>query len=995
MNIETDLQEAIEHHANQRFEAAALAYRAVLAAAPRHPDANHYLGLLMVQTQGVASGVPFLVSAVEAAPEREEFRAVCVEALTLEGRHDDARSLREGGAPKPSVDADVAANVAVDADAGVDPRPRPESAPAGAPASATASASAPAEADAALEALAREFEATIDTLHAQALHDNAETLALEMVKLLPDHGFGWKTLAHAQLRRGRLDAALAPLEHAVARLPDDAELAFHLAAARAMRDGIAEENAGNFAAAGRHYAQVLAAHPAFPPAHHRLGFCGVMLGQPEGAIPHLEKALGGDPMNLQYWTHYIDALLHANQLDAAWIAMGMAQERGLEGDVAEGLINIMTQLGLTAGARLHRVQPSAPQAAAAPVAQQAAKNAPTPRLLHSLSDAMEPERAYIDELIARFNRGEIAEVAEAARALVERFPAHGFGWKALAVALHRLGQYEESDRRAARALEIMPGDTDLLQIVIAMRAAKGSFDDAEAMAREVIAKHPDHVEGHRLLGAVLMSQGRLDESLAAAQRAVDLASNAWLPNNTLAVTLMKLGRLDEAAAYFRRASDLNPADDMSHSNLAFCLTHIDHITPEALYAEHRRFAEKFEAPLKPHWAPHANTRDPERQLRVGFISGDFCHHAVASFFEPMLAPLSRDPGLTLYAYSNTTIDDSVTRRLRDGFAHWRDVVGTSNDALAEQIRADGIDILIDLSGHTAQNRLLAIARKPAPVQACAIGYPGTTGLDAVDYFLADRFWVPSDKFRNQFSEQIVYLPTMAPFEADRLCPPVNHLPALHNGYVTFGSFNRLDKINEDVIELWSRLLHEVPGSRMLIAAMPKGSAGPDQVAQWFARHGIGRERLDFKPRAGIAVYLQQHHRVDICLDTFPFSGLTTALHSLWMGVPTLTLPGRTVPGRSGLTAMSHVGLESFIATDRDDFVRRGVAFASDIPALAELRLGMRERCRRSPMFRPELAAASLSLALRGMWRRWCEGLPPESFTVSGTDDQSAPFGTDE
>jgi predicted O-linked N-acetylglucosamine transferase (SPINDLY family) len=251
----------------------------------------------------------------------------------------------------------------------------------------------------------------------------------------------------------------------------------------------------------------------------------------------------------------------------------------------------------------------------------------------------------------------------------------------------------------------------------------------------------------------------------------------------------------------------------------------------------------------------------------------------------------------------------------------------------------------------------------------------------VDYFLADRFWVPSEQFRNQFTEKIVYLPAVAPFLADPMNPPVNLLPAMHKGYVTFGSFNRVDKLRREVIALWSELLHAVPNSRLIIGGMP-GDGSRGQFAEWFAKDGIAPERVEYRLRSSVPVYLQHHHHVDICLDSFPYSGLTTGLHSLWMGVPTITLPGQTVPGRSGLTAMSHVGLESFIAADKKDYVRRAVAVAADLPALAALRAGMRARCEQSAMFQPRVIAAGATRAFRIMWQRWCEGLPAESFDVS-------------
>jgi predicted O-linked N-acetylglucosamine transferase (SPINDLY family) len=368
-------------------------------------------------------------------------------------------------------------------------------------------------------------------------------------------------------------------------------------------------------------------------------------------------------------------------------------------------------------------------------------------------------------------------------------------------------------------------------------------------------------------------------------------------------------------------------------------------------------------------------------LRIGFVSPDLCNHAVASFIEPVLAHLSRYPQLSLHAYYNNIIEDAVTQRLRGYLAHWHPISGISDTALAQKIRADGIDILIDLSGHTGKNRLLTFARKPAPVQASWMGYPGTTGLNAVDYYLADRFFLPPGKFSSQFTEKIVRLPANAPFLPSIEASSVNDLPALSNGHVTFGSFNRPSKINRSVIALWSQLLRALPNSRMLLGGMPEEDKYGTLI-EWFVEEGIAPDRLDFHIRSDMQCYLALHHQVDICLDTFPYNGATTTLHALWMGVPTLTLAGHTTASRQGAATLGHVGLEAFVAHDAEDFVQKGISWTSDLAELSNIRTGLRERFAKSAMNQPALIAAGLQRALRIMWQRWCEGLPPALIDAS-------------
>jgi protein O-GlcNAc transferase len=288
--------------------------------------------------------------------------------------------------------------------------------------------------------------------------------------------------------------------------------------------------------------------------------------------------------------------------------------------------------------------------------------------------------------------------------------------------------------------------------------------------------------------------------------------------------------------------------------------------------------------------------------------------------------------------------------------------------------------LIDLSGHTAKHRLLTFARKPAPVQASWIGYPGTTGLHAMDYYLSDRFMFPDVGFDSQLTEKIVKLPASVPFLPSKDAPPVNALPALSNGYMTFGSFNRSNKISRPVIALWAQLLRALPDSRMLLGAMSQDGQYQTLI-DWFAQEGIVRERLDFHARSSMERYLGLHHQIDICLDTFPYNGGTTTFHALWMGVPTLTLAGQTIASRSGASILGHVNLEAFTAHDVADFKKKGLYWADHPGELSIIRTGLRERFTKSASGQPAVIAAGLERALRIMWQRWCAGLPAASFEV--------------
>jgi predicted O-linked N-acetylglucosamine transferase (SPINDLY family) len=487
-------------------------------------------------------------------------------------------------------------------------------------------------------------------------------------------------------------------------------------------------------------------------------------------------------------------------------------------------------------------------------------------------------------------------------------------------------------------------------------------------------------KAHNNLGNVLLAQGRYAQAEQCFHRALSLKPAYPEAYNNLAITLKEQGRWEEAKVCYRKLLTLMPDWAAAHSNLLFCLSHDLQTESGQLYAEHLAFGKRFEPPLRSAWEGHANSRDPARRLQIGFVSGDFHDHAVANFQAPLFEQLARKTGLSLHAYSTHTRDDAVTRRLRGYFSHWHAVAQLTEAQLAEQIRADGIDVLIDLSGHTAHNRLLTFARKPAPIQASWLGYLGTSGLQAMDYYLCDRFWLPPGELDWQLTEKPVFLPNAVVFEPSAEAPPINTLPALANNHVTFGSFNRTNKLNPSVIALWSMLLRSIPSARMVLGAVP-----PDEqtaLAQHFSQEGIAPRRLVFHPRAALPDYLALHHQVDICLDTYPYGGGATTAHAAWMGVPTLCLAGDTPPSRFSATEMHHLGLDAFIATSIEDFVAKGRYWAEHLSTLASIRSELRTRFAASPLGQATPFASSFESALRSMWQRWCDHLPPATLTIS-------------
>ncbi|MGZ5076723.1 MAG: tetratricopeptide repeat protein [Methylobacter sp.] len=570
--------------------------------------------------------------------------------------------------------------------------------------------------------------------------------------------------------------------------------------------------------------------------------------------------------------------------------------------------------------------------------------------------------------------------------VLELKPDFAEAYNNLGNALQDRGQLDDAAACYRRALELRQDYADAYRNLGNTLLKLGLPDQAMACYQQALTLNPGLADAHNNIGNILQERGQLEQALACYRRALTIKPDFSEAHSNQGNILFGQGCLSEAEVSYRQALAINPGLAEAYSNLLFCFSHNQDLTPAALLAEHRRFGEQFETPLRPSWPEHSNSREPERGLQIGFVSGDLRAHAVANFIEPVLAHLSAYPQLVLHGYYNHTIEDEVTRRLRSYLPHWHPVAGLTSEALAEQIRADRIDILIDLSGHTAKNRLPTFARKPAPVQVSWMGYPGTTGLGGMDYFLADRFLLPSGQFDEQFTEKIVRLPASAPYQPDSSAPPVNALPALTNSYITFGSFNRQSKLTRPTVGLWSQLLRALPDSRMVLGGMSEeGQYG--ELISWFEQEGISRERLSFYTRCNIADYLGLHQHVDICLDTFPYNGGTTTLNALWMGVPTLTLAGWAVPSRQGATALGHVGLDAFVARDQADFVRKGLSWSGDPAALSRIRAQLRERIRQSAIGQPELVAKSLECALRAMWQRWCAGLPAEAFEVNWQDNE--------
>jgi predicted O-linked N-acetylglucosamine transferase (SPINDLY family) len=484
-------------------------------------------------------------------------------------------------------------------------------------------------------------------------------------------------------------------------------------------------------------------------------------------------------------------------------------------------------------------------------------------------------------------------------------------------------------------------------------------DDAIHCYRQALSMRPAMWQAAGNLGVLLEQQGLMAESLQSYQAAVHYSADT--PGAAAAQTnfLFAVANWQKQLFTLLRAGNLDPA---------------------LITAEHRRLARLIEADSSTPGATHANEVDPQRQLRVGYVSPDLRKHSVAHFIEPVLA--HHDAAVVdVHCYYNGPPGDQVTDRIRGLSAHWVECASWTDQQLVERIRADAIDILVDLAGHTQGNRFLTFALKPAPVQIAYLGYPSSTELVAMDYRLTDEQAEPAGAPCDSPDRPVALSPRMLvyrpPFGPNGLLGdaevPVATAPCLERGFVTFGCCIELSKLSGQTITTWARLLAEVSGSVLLLKA--RGLEDPQQQQEWrarFARYGVAAERLRLMGRDEIELdHLHRYRDVDITLDTYPYNGVTTTCESLWMGVPVISMAGSAVASRMGLSILSAIGERRCIARDADEYVSKAVALAADPIRLNELRQGLRARLEASPLMDAPALTCSIEGAYRDAWRAWC------------------------
>ncbi|MGA3067057.1 MAG: tetratricopeptide repeat protein [Tepidisphaeraceae bacterium] len=562
-------------------------------------------------------------------------------------------------------------------------------------------------------------------------------------------------------------------------------------------------------------------------------------------------------------------------------------------------------------------------------------------------------------------------IAMARKSIVLK-PDYGEGYDSLGRALRLTGRLDQAVAAYRQGIAAEP--KFVLNYVHLGEAlyAKGQLHEAMAAYRQALVVRPDCAEALFGLGVAHKAVWETDQAIAAYEKAIALRPNYNDALMNLANAQLLVGRIDEACDNFRRCMEIAPNDAYAHSNLILALHYSHGRDPAQIARELASWNQRFAEPLRKFIRPHENDPSPDRRLRIGYLSPDFRDHPVGRFVQPLLANHDHQQ-FEIFCYSGAKDLDSTTDRIRQSADVWKNVRDLSDAEIAETIRHDRIDILVDLSLHTKEHRLKVFAQKPAPIQVSYLGYCGSSGLSTMDYRFTDRYFDPPGADQSGYTEKSYTLPrTYWVYEPVTRTPEVAPLPAPAAGFVTFGCFNNYCKVSPATWDAWTRILLTVPNSRLMVYA--ERGRHRDAALKKIAAAGVDPARVTFVDNLPLRLYFPRYHAVDIALDPFPFCGGTTTCDTLLMGVPVVTLRGKTAVGRAGVSILSNLGLPELIADTVDQYVQIAADLAGDLPKLAELRKNLRTRMQSSPLMDAPAFARDIEAAYCQIWRDYCK--PP-------------------
>ncbi|MFC1513042.1 tetratricopeptide repeat protein [Thermodesulfobacteriota bacterium] len=525
----------------------------------------------------------------------------------------------------------------------------------------------------------------------------------------------------------------------------------------------------------------------------------------------------------------------------------------------------------------------------------------------------------------------------------------------------------------------------------------GEFETAIEYYRQGLRLIPDSKANLINLGVIYKITHRLTMATETYKKALQLDPSDIIPYCNIGSVLIAQGELEEALKYLHKALKIDSTHEMVNQNHLMALNYPHRLSAEEIFAKHREWGQQIEQRLKEKRTTlHRNPIDHNRRLRIGYVSADFGEHAVANFIEPILASHNRK-NFEIFCYANVEYPDKRTARLRKSTEHWRDIYESDDEKVAAIILADSVDILVDLSGHTAKNRLSLFARKPAPIQVTYLGYPNTTGLTTMDYRFTDSYADPAGTTEHRHTETLLRLPqSFLCYGPPSETLPINEPPVLHNGYITFASFNNRPKVTDTVIACWAQILHKVANSRLLLKSMAfRDEPTRTRLVEKFAGHGIEPNRLDIRePVPRQAGHMQLYNQADIALDTFPYNGTTTTFEALWMGVPVITLAGETHVSRVSTSILNQIDGQDCIANNQEEYIKLAATLAGNTERLTTLRKELRQRLRDSPACNSRQFTQNLENAYRTMAENWNQKIAqstqsPENATNNSQANQDA------
>jgi len=779
------------------------------------------------------------------------------------------------------------------------------------------------------------FDLALRHHHAGRLHE-AEQLYRQILDRQPDHAGALHYLGVSAHQQRQNETAISLIRRAIALGPHQPEPHNNL--------GLALKETGQVDAAIASYRQAIALRPNYPGALYNLGIALQSEGQLDDAIAAYRQAIVLQANYVEALVNLGSALSEKGQKEEAIAILRKAIALGPR--YAQAYCNLGNVLK-DAGQRDEAIRVFGEAIALEPNLPEAHNN-----LGNVLRD-----NAQMDQAIPAYRRA------------IAIKPDFAVAYYNLANALRINGLADEAITTYRQAIALRPDYAAAHNNLGDVLRSKGKFDEAIAMSQRAIALKPTDANAHFNMGNALRDNGQFDEAIVAYRQAIALRPDHADAHNNLGHVFKDRGQLDDAIAAYRKAVANAPGDPEVQSNLVYALYFHPAYTVRSIAEETHRWNQQHAESLSKFIEVHTNDRSPNRRLRVGYVSPDFRDHVVGRNLLQLLLHHDRSQ-FDITCYAHVLKPDAMTEQLHRQTDRWRDIVGLSDAQGVQQICEDQIDILIDLTLHMANNRLLIFAQKPAPVQVTYLAYAGSSGMSAMDYRLSDPHLDPPGTDLSVYTEKTIRLPRTYWCYQPGPAPAPATAPVRQNAFVTFGCLNNFAKVSSRALDEWAKILAAVPNSRMILHALPGEHA--QGIARRLEQAGVASRRMQFIGRQPWSAYVQTYSKIDIALDPFPYAGGITTLDGLWMGVPVVTLSGDTAVGRGGRSILSNLGLPELIAYDHEQYVQIAISLARDLDRINALRRDMRARMLASPLMDAAQFAHDVETAYRSMWHNWCK-----------------------